>query len=66
LEVLPDYQHRGIGSELVRRMLAKFSDLYMIDLTCDVERQPFYEQFGMRPATGMMIRDFNNQAGRIR
>jgi ribosomal protein S18 acetylase RimI-like enzyme len=64
LEVLPEYRKRGIGSELVRRMLEKFSGLYMIDLMCDVERQPFYERLGMRTATGMMIRDFKNQAGR--
>jgi ribosomal protein S18 acetylase RimI-like enzyme len=66
LEVLPEYQKRGMGSELVRRMLAKFRDFYMIDLMCDTDKQPFYEQFGMRPATGMMIRNFNNQAGRTR
>lgn len=66
LEVLPEYQNRGIGGELVRRMLAKFSDLYMIDLMCDVEKQPFYERFGMRTATGMMTRNFHNQSGRQR
>ena len=32
LEALPEYRGRGIGSELVRRMLEKLDDLYMVDL----------------------------------
>ena len=57
LEVLPAYQGRGIGSELIRRMLAKLSKLYMVDLLCDAELQPFYARFAMTPATGMMVRN---------
>lgn len=64
LEVLPTYQARGIGGELVRRMLAKLADYYMIDLLCDAELQPYYERFGMRRATGMMARNYERQAGR--
>ena len=56
LEVLPDYRHQGIGQELMRRMLATLRDLYMVDLLCDPELQPFYQQLGMSPATGMLIR----------
>lgn len=63
LEVLPDYQHQGIGSELVRRMLIRLRHLYMIDLTCDPPLADFYRRFGMRPSTGMMIRNFERQAG---
>ncbi len=63
LEVLPDYQGRGIGSELARRMLEKVSRLYMIDLLCDPEVQPFYARLGMRPATGMLIRNYDRQSG---
>jgi len=63
LEVLPDYQHQGIGSELVRRMLSRLRHLYMIDLTCDPPLADFYRRFGMRPSTGMMIRNFERQAG---
>ena len=62
LEVLPAYQRRGIGSELVSRMLARFQHLYMIDLVCDPEVQPFYARFGMRSVTGMVIRNFDRQA----
>jgi ribosomal protein S18 acetylase RimI-like enzyme len=63
LEVLPEYQGRGIGSELARRMLEKLSRLYMIDLLCDPDVQPFYARLGMRPATGMLIRNYDRQSG---
>ena len=63
LEVLPEYQKQGIGTELVRRMLSKLSGLYMVDLLCDKELQPYYERFGMKPITAMMIRNFDRQSG---
>jgi ribosomal protein S18 acetylase RimI-like enzyme len=63
LEVLPEYQMQGIGDELMKRMLRMLDNLYMIDLTCDRRLQPFYGQFGMFKATGMMIRNFAHQAG---
>ena len=63
LEVLPAYQHRGIGKELVERMLDKLRHLYMVDLLCDPDLQGFYSQFEMIPATGMMMRHYENQAG---
>ena len=63
LEVLPDYQGRGIGSELVRRLLSRLEHLYMVDLLCDAELRPFYERQGMRPAAGMMVRNYARQAG---
>lgn len=53
LEVLPAHQHRGIGAELVRRMLAQLSHLYMVDLPCDPDLQPFYARLALRPSTGM-------------
>lgn len=57
LEVLPDYQERGIGSELVRRMLSLLEGTYMIDLCCDEELTGFYERFGMSRWVGMGIRN---------
>jgi ribosomal protein S18 acetylase RimI-like enzyme len=63
LEVLPDYRHRGIGSELVRRMLARLADLYAIDVLCDPPLQAFYRSLGMQPATGAMMRNRARQAG---
>ena len=63
LEVLPDYQRRGIGQELVRRMLEKLVGLYAVDLLCEQELQPFYARFGMQAASGMMLRDYERQSG---
>jgi ribosomal protein S18 acetylase RimI-like enzyme len=63
LEVLPAYQGQGIGSELVQRMLVRLRHLYMIDLICDIDVQPFYERLGMRPFTGMILRNYDRQSG---
>lgn len=59
LEVLPEYQNKGIGKELVKRMLEELDGIYMIDLMCDENLQGFYEQFSMMKSTGMIIRNFN-------
>jgi GNAT superfamily N-acetyltransferase len=61
LEVLETQRGRGIGTELVRRMLEKLQHLYMIDLMCDPDLQPFYARLGLRPGTGMIIRNFDRQ-----
>ena len=65
LEVRPEYRGRGIGRELVRRMLDRLSPLYMIDLSCDPDLQPFYASLGMHPATGMRVRNYERQSGRV-
>lgn len=63
LEVLPEYQGRGVGRALVRRMLAKLKKAYMVDLLCDQDLQSFYKNLKMSPATGMMLRNYVNQSG---
>ncbi len=63
LEVLPAYQGRGIGQELVRRLLAQLGDLYAVDLMCDADMQPFYARLGLQPAQGMMLRRYDRQGG---
>jgi len=58
LEVLPDYRERGIGSELMSRVLDRLRDVRAIDLTCERAQQPFYSRFGMQPSVGMVIRNY--------
>lgn len=63
LEVLAAYQRQRIGSELVRRMLATLRTLYMIDLICDADVQPFYERLGLRRYSAMIRRNYERQSG---
>jgi ribosomal protein S18 acetylase RimI-like enzyme len=61
LEVLPEYQHQGIGTELVRRLLGQLDELYMIDLCCDADLEPFYRALGFQTLDrGMGIRRRGN------
>ncbi len=57
LEVLPAYQGRGIGTELMTRMLGTLDHYYAIDLICDVNLEPFYARFGATRWTGMIWRN---------
>lgn len=63
LEVLPNYQNKGIGRELVQRMLNQLNHLYMIDIMCDENLQTYYEKFGMHKANGMILRNYSRQSG---
>ena len=56
LEVLPEHQGQGIGSELVRRMLSQLEEFYMVDLVCDPELEPFYARFELMLLTSMGVR----------
>lgn len=58
LEVLPEWQSQGIGSELVRRILHQLRAYPCVDLTCDSRLQPFYERFGMTRSVGMVLRRY--------
>jgi len=58
LEVLPSYQGEGIGSELMRRLLERLEHLYMVDLCCDADLEPFYRRLGLKALErGMGIRN---------
>lgn len=63
LEILPQYKNKGIGKELVRRMLKELDHLYMIDLCCDDDLVPYYEKFGMTKTNGMVYRNYKMQSG---
>lgn len=58
LEVLPEYQNLGIGTELMKKMLKLLDNIDCIDLTCDIEMQGFYERFDMLKFNGMVIRKY--------
>ncbi len=57
LEVRPEYQGRGIGTELVRRILDLLKDVYMVDVVCDDSVAPFYERLGLSRLNGMAQRN---------
>ncbi|HAU32867.1 GNAT family N-acetyltransferase [Lysinibacillus fusiformis] len=63
LEVLPPYKSKGIGKELINRMLIELQYIYMIDLCCDDDLVPLYEKFGMMKSNGMLIRNYSMQSG---
>jgi len=57
LEVLPDYQGRGIGTELVNRMLETLKGMYAVDVVCDEEVASFYERLDFGRCVGMVRRN---------
>jgi ribosomal protein S18 acetylase RimI-like enzyme len=57
LEVLPEYRGRGIGGELMCRVLSRLGSRYSIDLVCDRELVGFYDRLGGRPGTAVMWRN---------
>ncbi|SDM96256.1 Acetyltransferase (GNAT) domain-containing protein [Lentzea albidocapillata subsp. violacea] len=57
LEVRLEFQGQGIGTELMRRIVAEAAHLYSVDLTCDDALRPYYERLGMTALTGMGLRN---------
>lgn len=57
LEVRPEYQSLGVGSELMRRMLDVLGGMYSVDLTCDRDLVPYYERLRFKPLDGMCRRN---------
>lgn len=65
LEVLPEYQHRGIGHSLMNQIMSEIGDIYMVDLVCDANLSRFYAELGFATTTGMSRRDYDMQPGRV-
>ena len=57
VEVLPEHQGQSIGSQIVRALLKRIGNCYMIDLVCDDEVVPFYERLGATRLNAMAWRD---------
>jgi len=64
LEVIEPYRGKGIGSELVKRTLEEFADLYMVDICHDVDLAPYYTRFGAHKGSASLFRNFGVQSGR--
>jgi GNAT superfamily N-acetyltransferase len=64
LEVRRAWRGRGVGTELVRRLLAELEGFYMVDVVCDPDLVPFYERFGMIPLAGLARRNRSVLASR--
>lgn len=56
LEVHPDHQNQGVGSELVRRLVEQLDGMYSIDLCCDEHLVGYYERLGFFASTAMGMR----------
>jgi ribosomal protein S18 acetylase RimI-like enzyme len=61
LEVLPEYQGKGIGTELIRRMMETLDAMYAIDIVCDESVAPFYLNKGFARCVGIIKRNYANQ-----
>lgn len=59
LEVIPEYRNRGIGSELIQRMIKLLGELYMIDISCDKDLEKFYRKLGFTALSAMVIRNYD-------
>lgn len=54
--VHPDYRRQGLGSELVRRCIERFSTTSFLLTTDEPSNETFYGRFGFRLAGNAMIR----------
>jgi len=64
LEVLPEYQGTGIGSELLKRMMKTLDKMYAIDIVCDESISEFYKSKGLGKCSGMVKRNYLHQNGK--
>lgn len=54
--VHPDYQRQGLGTELVRRCIERFSTTSFLLTTDDPSNETFYGRFGFQVAGNAMMR----------
>ena len=58
--VYPEYQHRGIGTALVKAVLEQYPHVYQIELATDNTEKTvsFYKSLGFRPMEEIGCRGF--------
>ena len=61
LEVLPEYQGRGIGKKLINLIMSRYENLYMLDVCCDESVEQFYASKEFIKVSGMVHRNYNQQ-----
>ena len=61
LEVLPEYQGRGIGKKLINLIMSRYENLYMLDVCCDESVEQFYASKEFIKVSGMVHRNYNRQ-----
>lgn len=57
LEVHVDHQGRGLGTELMRRIVEQLDGMYAIDVCCDEDVLPFYAKQGFWTFSGAGLRN---------
>ncbi|HHE37836.1 MAG TPA: N-acetyltransferase [Candidatus Cloacimonetes bacterium] len=58
LEVLPEYQGKGIGKELIKRIEKRLKRFYALDIVCDDKMAVFYHKLGYFKLNGMVKRNY--------
>jgi ribosomal protein S18 acetylase RimI-like enzyme len=61
LEVLPEYQGKGIGNELTNKIISRYQHLYMLDVCCDESIEQFYASKNFAKVSGMVRRNYDRQ-----
>lgn len=62
LKVVPSHRHRGVGTDLLKRVMGELGRLYDVTLISDAGVSPFYEPHGFRPGFSMSRRDLGGTA----
>jgi ribosomal protein S18 acetylase RimI-like enzyme len=57
LEVRPEWRSQGLGTRLVELMLEHLQGIYMVDIVCDEDLLPFYENLGFMRWTAAIRRN---------
>lgn len=63
VEVAESHQGRGIGKQLVERIVEDIGDIYFVDIITDEDFVEFYTKLGFKRITGVAKRNYEFQSG---